>query len=92
MTQHALERWDERFSGQDIDQELESATRATSSQKKSIKIMSPTSYDKEAEYMVSIGGVIFVIKDDNVLTVMPLVTCNNKVKRNKRTVRNSKYM
>ena len=93
ITNHANERWVERFSYLNFDDEYEKSKQATKSQRKAIANTSSVSYDhKNNNYQVSPAGVVFVIRNDCIVTVFPLVSsCTNHCKRNHRTPKFMKY-
>ena len=93
ITNHAIKKWKIRFSYLDFDEEIEHSVLATKSQKKAIKQACPQSYDKTASYLVSKAGCVFVIIDNHLITVMPLVesACSGNYKRNHRTKKFMKY-
>lgn len=94
MTRHALDRWQERFSYLELAEELENSKPATRSQRKAIASTSSISYDhKNNTYQVSSAGVVFVIRNDCIVTVFPIVSsaCGSHHKRNHRTKKFMKY-
>ena len=93
-TQHALDRWQERFYYLNFEEELENSKQATKSQRKAIASTSTVSYDhKNNNYQVSPAGVVFVIRNDCIVTVFPIVSsaCSGHYKRNHRTPKFMKY-
>ena len=94
ITNHANERWVERFSYLNFDDEYEKSKQATKSQRKAIASTSSVSYDhKNNNYQVSPAGVVFVIRNDCIVTVFPIVSsaCGRNHKRNNRTPKFMKY-
>ena len=94
ITNHANERWVERFSYLNFDNEYENSKPATKSQRKAIASTSSISYDhKNNVYQVSSSGVVFVIRNDCIVTVFPIVSsaCGSQHKRNHRTKKFMKY-
>ncbi len=83
-TNHAIERWQERFIGIDFDEQFKLSKPATKSQRSSIKCSSGNSYDNNKyNYIVSPCGCAFVIFNNRVITVMPLIERMN-IKKNHR--------
>ncbi len=73
-TNHAIERWQERFIGIDFDEQFKLSKPATKSQRLSIKGLSGNSYDKNKyNYLVSPCGCAFVVRNNRVITVMPFI-------------------
>ena len=94
ITNHANERWVERFSYLNFDDEYEKSKQATKSQRKAIASTSSVSYDhKNNNYQVSPAGVVFVIRNDCIVTVFPIVPSASigHYKRNHRTPKFMKY-
>ena len=92
ITNHANERWVERFSYLNFDNEYENSKPATKSQRKAIASTSSISYDhKNNVYQVSQAGVVFVIRNDCIVTVFPIVEFIKNHKTNHRTKKFMKY-
>jgi len=89
-TQHALDRWNERFSYLDMTTELRNATRPTAKIRKDIilKCKNSIKYNdlSTAYYLLSPNDVVFVLSENNnrIITVFQYIhELNVKPKRKK---------
>ena len=103
-TTHSQERWEERFSYLDINDEWDSAKKATKKQRVMISSnCTKSSLDNkyyEIIYYISASDVVFVCKGDDMLivTVMPFIQksitakkTSNKQYRQTRVERRQRY-
>lgn len=74
-TQHALDRWNERYPGGDIRAEYDRAYRPTKGVKRQIKSQCPKTFRKTRTqyYLITRAGIVFVMdQPETVITVFPL--------------------